>query len=158
MKNIIALLMMSLFVFVTGCSGDQTGDPVIDEVVKEIPEDIEQQFARCAAMLNDPNVRRRDDRQINTLTCFKELAILNYPIDQCLTFERSVLQIGCLIGFARANHDLHLCEIPIRTGQDEIVVDDCIENAMESVEQCNQVQDPEQRETCQEREPKGIKF
>ena len=150
MKKIILIICC---LFVLGC-----GDSGIDDVSPEIPLDTEEQFARCVALLNDQNERSSDQRQINTLTCFKELALENYPINYCLTFERNDHKIGCLIGFARANHDLHLCEIAIKEGISEVVVDDCIENAMESVDQCKQVQDIEQRKTCEEREPKGIEF
>jgi hypothetical protein len=136
---------MKLFVFLifalvilVGCSA-----PSEDSQTEKIND--------CSAKLTDSSVKSSTQRQINTLKCFRNLAEQDLNVGLCLDLE-STPQIGCLIAFAREKEDLSLCEL----SEIPVIIDDCIENSMQNLEDCSQLKKEANIENCESRDPSEL--
>ena len=133
MKKLLILIILIIgLILISGC---RPSAPLITERTS--------QFENCITKLSDIDVNR-DQRQINTINCFKDLAQQNYDVNLCLQLEQ-YSQIGCLIGFAKAKNDLSICEL----GQ-AIVFNDCIENVIQKEKDCYQLKNKAHIEECLE--------
>ena len=97
---------------------------------------------------DDKNIISLDEKQFNSITCFKKLAKKGYPSSVCTALQ-TVAQVGCLTEFARVNNDLSICE-EARTWS---ISEDCIRNAIQSKDDCRQLKDKERINDCMENMP-----
>jgi len=78
---------------------------------------------------------------LNSLKCFVRFAGESGADSEiCIDLERGDYIIGCLVGFAKSQNDLSVCEM--------YAGNDCVEILIQNEEQCNQLKKQENIDDC----------
>lgn len=148
---IIIILLLFLIFYVW-----QKPDPEMEELMgsnNTAEIDVLEEIGICYSKINDVKVIHKFQRELNTLSCFKNLA--EQGVDQliCLNFTVDN-QAYCLAPFARVRNNLAICEL----GENSDIVENCIVRAIKDSKDCEKLTQQKYFEFCFANEISSIDY